>query len=515
MKEEFYVTGNRTYIAIDLKSFYASVECRERQLDPLTTNLVVADAGRTEKTICLAVSPSLKNYGIHGRPRLFEVVQTMRKVNARRLSASPGHTFTGSSYDANELDASPELSADYIIAPPRMSCYLEYSTRIYDIYLKYIAPEDIHVYSIDEVFMDVTNYLSTYAVSPRKLAKSIMQDVLKNTGITATAGIGTNMYLAKVAMDIVAKHIPPDKERVRIASLNEMSYRKILWDHQPLTDFWRVGKGYAKKLEQNGLYTMGDIARCSMGKPNEYHNEELLYKLFGVNAELLIDHAWGWEPCTIADIKNYKPAEKSIGSGQVLPCPYAFQKARLVVREMTDQLALDLVDKELVTDQLVLTVSYDIENLKDPDIKKMYKGEISADRYGRKAPKHAHGTINLKKKTSSAKLLLNAVTELYDRIVDRNLLVRRMYISANRLAAEGTAEMGEKEYEQLDLFTDYEALKKKKEEEEAELQREKKMQQALLSIKKKYGKKAILKGMNLEEGATAVERNKQIGGHKA
>lgn len=506
----------RIYIAIDLKSFYASVECRERQLDPLTTNLVVADASRTEKTICLAVSPSLKSYGIHGRPRLFEVVQTMREVNAQRLSASPGHTFTGISYDANELDVSPELSADYIIAPPRMSCYLEYSTRIYDIYLKYIAPEDIHVYSIDEVFMDVTNYLSTYGLTPRELAMKMIQDVLKNTGITATAGIGTNLYLAKIAMDIVAKHIPPDKDGVRIAKLNEMSYRRILWNHQPITDFWRVGKGYAKKLEQNGLYTMGDVARCSIGKPNEYHNEELLYKLFGINAELLIDHAWGWEPCTMEDIKSYKPADKSIGSGQVLQCPYEFNKARLVVREMTDLLVLDLVDKGLVTDQIVLTVSYDIDNLKDPGIKKKYKGEITTDRYGRNAPKHAHGTTNLDKKTSSTRLIMNAVTELYDKIVDRDLLVRKMYISANHLVAESLVEKSQNDsFEQLDLFTDYEALQKRKEEEDTQLLREKKMQQALLSIKQKYGKNAILKGMNLEEGATTIERNRQIGGHKA
>lgn len=505
---------NRIYIAIDLKSFYASVECRERQLDPLTTNLVVADESRTEKTICLAVSPSLKAYGIPGRPRLFEVVQKVREANAKRRRLAPGRTFTGSSCDANELNTSPELSIEYITAPPRMAFYMQYSTRIYNIYLKYIAPEDIHVYSIDEVIMDVTNYLGIYGLTARELAMKMIQDVLQTTGITATAGIGSNLYLCKVAMDIVAKHIVPDKDGVRIAELDEMSYRRLLWSHRPLTDFWRIGKGYAKKLEASGIYTMGDVARCSIGKPNDYYNEELLYKLFGVNAELLIDHAWGWEPCTIADIKAYKPAASSVGSGQVLQCPYDYKKARLIVQEMTDLLALDLVDKGLVTDQLVLTIGYDIENLTNPDIKKLYQGEVVIDRYGRKIPKHAHGTANIGKQTSSTMLIMNAVMELYDRIIDKNLVVRRIYVTANRVVEESAAAKAPA-FEQLNLFTDYEALQQKNQEEEEQLKREKQIQEAMLSIKKKYGKNAILKGINLDENATAKDRNKQIGGHKA
>ena len=502
------------YIAIDLKSFYASVECRERQLDPLATNLVVADASRTEKTICLAVSPSLKSYGIHGRPRLFEVVQKVREVNAERLRAAPGHAFSQSSYDANALKKSPDLAVGYIVAQPRMACYMEYSTRIYDIYLKYVAPEDIHVYSIDEVFMEVSHYLSTYQLTPRELAMKIIQDVLQNTGITATAGIGTNLYLCKIAMDIVAKRIEPDKDGVRIAELDEMAYRRLLWPHRPLTDFWRIGRGYARKLEANGMFTMGDVARCSMGKPNEYHNEELLYRLFGVNAELLIDHAWGWEPCTMADIKSYKPSSNSIGSGQVLQCPYDFEKARLIVHEMIDLLVFDLVEKELVTDQVVLTVGYDIQNLMDPDIKKRYKGEITMDHYGRSVPKHAHGTANIGRMTSSARMITDAVMELYDRIVDRNLMVRRVNLSANHVVAEGAVEEPQS-FEQMELFTDYAALQKEKETEQAKLEREKRMQQAIICIRKKHGKNAILKGMNLLDGAMTMERNKQIGGHKA
>lgn len=375
---------NRIYLAIDLKSFYASVECMERGLDPMTTNLVVADESRTEKTICLAVSPSLKSYGIPGRPRLFEVVQKIKEVNAARQRSAPERRFAGSSSDYNELKIRPDLAVDYIVAPPQMARYMEISTQIYDIYMKYIAPEDMHVYSIDEVFMDVTGYLNTYRLSARELAMKIILDVLHTAGITATAGIGTNLYLCKVAMDIEAKHIPPDKNGVRIAELDEMSYRRKLWSHRPLTDFWRVGKGYANKLEQNGIFTMGDVVRCSIGKPNEYYNEDLLYKLFGVNAELLIDHAWGWEPCTIADIKAYKPESNSIGSGQVLQCPYDFEKAKLVVKEMTDALVLDLVEKGLVTNQLTLTVGYDIENLTDWNRRKKYQGEIKTDRYGRK-----------------------------------------------------------------------------------------------------------------------------------
>ena len=466
---------NRVYIAIDLKSFYASVECRERRLDPLTTNLVVADESRTEKTICLSVSPAMKAYGVPGRPRLFEVVQKVREANARRRTAAPGRALTGSSWDSNELNRFPERSISYITAPPRMALYMEYSTRIYNIYLKYIAPEDIHVYSIDEVFMDVTAYLGTYRLTARELAAKMMQDVLQATGITATAGIGSNLYLCKVAMDIVAKHIEPDQNGARIAELDEMTYRRLLWNHRPLTDFWRVGKGYARKLEEHGIFTMGDVARCSVGKPNDYHNEELLYRLFGVNAELLIDHAWGWEPCAMADIKAYKPAANSIGSGQVLQCPYDSGKAKLIVREMTDLLVLNLVDKGLVTDQLVLTVGYDIENLTDPEIRKRYQGEIVTDRYGRKIPKHAHGTANLDRKTSSTMLILDAVMDLYDRIIDHNLLVRRIYVTACHVTEESAASE-QPAFEQLDLFTDYQALEQKKQEEEAKLNREKQLQ---------------------------------------
>lgn len=504
----------RTYIAIDLKSFYASVECRERNLDPLTTNLVVADRSRTEKTICLAVSPALKAHGIPGRPRLFEVVQKVREVNAIRKSQIPDHTFEGKSCNDTELKANAALEVDYIVAVPRMACYMEYSTRIYEIYLKYIAPEDIHVYSIDEVFLDVTAYLNTYQMTAKELVATIIKNVLQETGITATAGIGTNLYLCKIAMDIVAKHIKEDENGVRIAELDEMSYRRMLWAHQPITDFWRVGRGYAKKLQDHGLYTMGDVARCSVGKANEYYNEDFLYKLFGINAELLIDHAWGWEPCTIADIKSYKPENNSLGSGQVLQCPYTFEKAKIVVREMTDLLSLDLVDKGLVTDQLVLTVGYDIANLADAEGRGAYKGEVTTDHYGRKIPKHAHGTINLRKQTASTKQMVDAVMELYDKIVNKKLLVRRINITANHIEDEKSAKTGE-QYEQLSLFTDYEALQKEQEEEKTALEKEKNIQKAVLSLKKKYGKNAVLKGMSLEEGATARERNNQIGGHKA
>jgi Nucleotidyltransferase/DNA polymerase involved in DNA repair len=505
---------NHSYISIDLKSFYASVECVERGLNPLTTNLVVADAARTEKTICLAVSPSLKAYGISGRARLFEVVQKIREVNALRQYQTPDHRFTGSSYDDTELKSSPALSVSYLTAPPRMALYMEYSTRIYQIYLNYVAPEDIHVYSIDEVFMDVTHYLDTYRLTPRELAGRIIRDILQATGITAAAGIGTNLYLSKVAMDIMAKHVKPDEDGVRIAELDEMTYRKLLWNHRPLTDFWRVGRGYAKKLEENGMYTMGDVARCSAGASSDYYNEDLLYRLFGINAELLIDHAWGWEPCTLADVKAYRPETNSIGSGQVLQCPYSFEKGKLIVREMTDLLVLDLVDKGLVTDQIVLTVGYDIENMTNPEIRKHYRGPVTTDAYGRKVPKHAHGTANLERPTSSTKLITDTAMELYDRIVDKKLLVRRVYITANHVIGENTFK--EKDtYEQLDLFTDYEALHKQRADEDAALKREKKMQQAMLDIKKKFGKNAILKGMNLEDGAMTLERNRQIGGHKA
>ena len=499
----------RTYIAIDLKSFYASVECRERGLDPMDTNLVVADESRTDKTICLAVTPSLKSYGISGRGRLFEVKQRVKEANAGRRHDAPGRRLEGSSHFFSELQANPELAIDFIIAPPRMAYYMEYSTRIYEVYMKYIAPEDIVVYSIDEVFMDVTDYLNTYKLSPNDLAMKIILDVLETTGITATAGIGTNLFLCKVAMDIVAKHIPADENGVRIAELDEMSYRKTLWAHQPLTDFWRVGQGIAKKLEENGMFTMGDVARCSV------HDEDKLYKLFGKNAELLIDHAWGWEPTTIEAIKAYRPSTNSLGSGQVLHQPYEPDKAKLVLREMADLLVLDLVDKGLVTDQIVVTVGYDIENLTDPERSKKYHGAIVKDHYGRQIPKHAHGTANLDGHTSSTKKIMCAASELFDRIVDKNLLVRRLNIVANHVLPEADAPKKNAGFEQLDLFTDYAALEVKQEQERAELEREKKMQQAMLTIKKKFGKNAILKGMNLEEGATAKDRNAQIGGHKA
>ncbi|MBS3938149.1 MAG: DNA methylase [Peptococcaceae bacterium] len=505
---------NRVYIAFDLKSFYASVECVERSLDPMNTNLLVADSSRTEKTICLAVSPSLKSYGISGRARLFEAVQKIREANAERQRLAPGRAFTGESYDFAVLKTSPALAISYIVAPPRMALYMEYSTRIYNIYLKYVAPLDIHVYSIDEVFIDATSYLNAYHQTPREMAMMIIQEVLKTTGVTAIAGIGTNLYLAKIAMDIRAKHIAPGKDGVRIAELDEASYRQLLWTHRPLTDFWRVGQGYAKKLEAHGMFTMGDVARCSVGKPSDYKNEDLLYKLFGINAELLIDHAWGWEPCTIADIKAYKPSTNSISSGQVLHLPYTFDKARLIVQEMTDLLVLDLVGKGLVTDQMVLTIGYDIENLTNPKISKAYHGEITTDHYGRKIPKHAHGTANLRRQTSSARLIMDVVMKLLDRIADKNLLVRRVNITANHVVNENAVSKPGP-FEQLDLFTDYAIVQKKTAEEDAALAREKRMQEAVIKIKNKYGKNIVLRGMNLEEGATTTARNRQIGGHKA
>lgn len=499
----------RTYIAIDLKSFYASVECRERGLDPMDTNLVVADESRTDKTICLAVTPSLKSYGISGRGRLFEVRQRIKEANAGRQHDAPGYKLEGASHFQSELQSNPKLAIDFIIAPPRMAYYMEYSTRIYEVYLKYVAPEDIVVYSIDEVFMDVTDYLNTYKLTVHDLAMKIILDVIETTGITATAGIGTNLFLCKVAMDIVAKHIPADKNGVRIAELDEMTYRQTMWTHQPLTDFWRVGRGYAKKLEENGMFTMGDVARCSV------KNEDLLYKLFGKNAELLIDHAWGWEPTTIEAIKAYKPSANSLGSGQVLHCPYEAGKARLVLREMAELLALDLVDKKLVTDQIVVTVGYDIENLSDPSRRQRYHGAIVKDNYGRQIPKHAHGTENLSAHTSSTKQIMKAASNLFDRIVDANLLIRRLNIVAAHVIPESDAQRLGETFEQLDLFTDYAALQAERERNQAELERERRMQETMLTIKKKFGKNAILKGMNLEEGATAKDRNAQIGGHKA
>lgn len=498
---------NKVYICIDLKSFYASVECRERGLDPLKTNLVVADESRTEKTICLAVTPSLKQYGIPGRARLFEVNQKVKEINFNRKNKAPGHKLEGESYLDDELKANPNLKLSFIAAPPRMVHYMKYSAKIYNIYLKYVSSEDIYSYSIDEIFCDITKYLKTYKMTAKDLVTKMIHDVYEQTGITATAGIGTNMYLAKIAMDIVAKHMEPDKNGVRIAGLDEMSYRKLLWNHRPLTDFWRIGKGYAKKLEANNLFTMGDIAKCSLV------NEDILYKLFGVNAELLIDHSWGWEPTTIELAKSYKPITNSLNSGQVLHCPYNFEKTKLIVREMTELLSLDLVAKGVVTDQLVLTIGYDVENLIDPNISSLYNGEITLDRYGRKIPKHAHGTINLEKQTASTKILIKAIMELYDRIVNKNFLVRRVNISANRLVSEKNIKEPEK-FEQLDLFTDYTKIEAKRAKEKENEQKEKNLQKVVIDIKRKYGKNAILKGMNFEEGGTTIQRNSQVGGHK-
>ena len=491
----------KIYTSIDLKSFYASVECRERGLNPLTTNLVVADSSRTEKTVCLAVSPSLKKHGIAGRARLFEVIQKVREVNSERRYKAPGHVFNGKSYDDTELQKHPEYELDYIVATPQMKKYMKYSTDIYNIYLQYFSPKDIYVYSIDEVFIDITHYLKTYNMKATELVTKVINDVYDKTKITATAGIATNLYLCKVAMDIVAKHTKPNEKGVRIACLDEMMYRKKLWEHRPLTDFWRVGKGYAKKLEQNGMFTMGDVALCSV------NDEDKLYKLFGINAELLIDHSWGYEPCTIESIKSYKPNTKSISSGQVLHCPYNYDKTKLIIKEMTELLVLDLVDKHLVTNQIVLTVGYDIDNINNNDIN--YNGEITIDRYGRKIPKHAHGTINLDHKTSSTKIIIDAVMKLYDRIIDKRLLTRRINITANNVIDEEKAER-EDRYEQIDLFNNYKEVEANKNKEK----KERNLQRSILDIKKKYGKNAILKGMNFEEGATTIERNEEVGGHK-
>ena len=511
-------------IAIDLKSFYASVECRDRGLDPLSTNLVVADASRTEKTICLAVSPSLKAYGIPGRARLFEVVQRVEQVNRERKRRAPGHRFTGKSSYARALAADPSLELDYIVAPPQMAHYMKVSAQVYDTYTKFISPEDIHVYSIDEVFMDVTHYTHLYDAeakrasmsTPHYMALMMIRAVLARTGITATAGIGTNLYLAKVAMDVEAKHVEADRDGVRIASLDERSYREQMWDHRPLTDFWRVGKGYRRKLEAEGLYTMGDIARCSLGRDTDHYNEELLYRMFGVNAELLIDHAWGWEPCTIAAIKDYRPESSSLSVGQVLSEPYPFEKTKLIIREMTDGLVLDLVRKKLVTDQMVLTVGYDRENLTDPELRAKYKGPVKPDFYGRDVPKPAHGSVNLGGYTSSTRRITEAMMALCDRILDPGLRVRRMYVVANHIRSEAEAARAEEDAGvQLDMFTDYEALAQERAREEAAREKERRQQEAVLSIKEKWGKNAILRGMNLEEGATARDRNRQVGGHRA
>lgn len=494
---------NKVYICIDLKSFYASVECRERGLDPLKTNLVVADKSRTEKTICLAVSPSLKSYGIPGRARLFEVIQKVKQVNYDRKRKAKNYKFSGKSYDDTELKNNPNLELDYIIAPPRMSYYMDYSTRIYNVYLKYIAPEDIYVYSIDEVFCDVTNYLSTYKITPKELVTKMIKDVYETTGITATAGIGTNLFLAKVAMDVVAKHKEPNEFGVRIAELDEMSYRKEMWEHRPITDVWRVGKGIAEKLEKYRIYTMGDIARCSL------ENENLLYKLFGVNAELLIDHAWGYEPCTIESIKAYKPTSNSLSSGQVLHCPYDYKKTKLIIKEMADLIALDLVDKGLMTNQITLTINYDIENLTNVNIRDKYDGEITVDNYGREVPKHSHGTYNFEYYTSSSKKIIDGTISLFERIANPLLLVRKINISVNKL--ESVDKVKDKpRFKQIDLFSNIQDVENDNIEKELS---EIKIQKVVLDLKKKFGKNAILKGMNLEEGATTIDRNKQIGGH--
>ena len=482
------------------------MECVDRGLDPLSTNLVVADVSRTEKTICLAVSPSLKAYGIGGRARLFEVVQKMYEVNYERRKAFGGK-MAGKSYDDLELKSHPDLEVDYIAAPPRMAHYIKVSTKVYETYLKYVAPEDIHVYSIDEVIMDVTAYLKSYKMTAHELAIKMIRDVLKNTGITATAGIGTNMYLCKVAMDIMAKKAPADKDGVRIAELNERTYREQLWDYKPLTKFWRVGRGIADRLAAYGMDTMGKVARMSL------ENEDLLYKMFGVNAELLIDHAWGWEPCTMDAVKAYRPETSSFSSGQVLQEPYTYKKARVVIQEMADQAALDLVEKRMVTDQVVITVNYDRENLSCSN-NINYQGETTIDYYGRQVPKHAHGTQKLERHTSSTKIIVKAVTELFDRIVNKDLLIRRLNLTVNHVVRESSI-VENNTPEQLDLFVDYEALKKKKKEEKATLDKERKVQEAQLAIRRRYGKNAILKGLNFDEGATAKERNKQIGGHKA
>ena len=489
---------DKIYIAIDLKSFYASVECQERGLNPLTTNLVVADSTRTEKTICLAVSPSLKQYGIPGRARLYQVVQKVKEINSQRKFNAPNHTFTCSSYDDIAIKHNPDLELDYIVAPPRMSYYMQYSTKIINIYLKWFSIEDVYVYSIDEVFIDISKYLQTYNCTPRELATKVIKEVLKETGITATCGIGTNMYLAKIAMDIVAKHTKPDKYGVRIAGLDEIAYRKYLWNHKPLTDFWRIGKGISQKLEKNGIYTMGDIARQSI------KDEEKLYKLFGINAELLIDHSWGYEPCTIDSIKSYKPVTNSLSSGQVLKEPYNYDQTKLIIKEMAELLSLDLVKKNLITNKLVLEIGYDVCNLKNN-----YKGEIKLDFYGRKVPKHAHGTINIDHKTSSTKIIIDKFVELYDSIINRELLTRRITLTACDLVNEDDYK-NILVYEQMNMFIDYNLLAKQRKKE----REEKSLQKAVLDIKSKYGKNAVLKGMNFVSSGTTIERNEQIGGHK-
>ncbi len=491
------------YVSIDLKSFYASVECIERGLNPIITNLVVADSSMTEKTICLAVSPALKSYGISSRARLFEVVQKVHEINFRRRQLAPNNTFTCTSYDNIALKKNPDLELTYIVAPPRMNLYIKYSKAIYNVYLKWFSPDDIHVYSIDEVFIDITPYLNTYNMEAKKLVTKVIQNVYETTGITATAGIGTNLYLCKIAMDIVAKHVEPNENGVRIAELDEISYRKLLWNHKPITDFWRVGNGYAKKLEKHNIFTMGDIAKVSID------NEDLLYKLFGVNAELLIDHAWGWEPITINQIKSYKPMSNSLSSGQVLHYPYNYEQTKLIIKEMAELLTLELVEKNLVTNQLALTIGYDVENLSNPYIRNLYNGEIAEDRYGRQIPKHSHGTINLDYYTSSTKIIITSFMKLYQKIVSNFLLIRRINIAFNNVVSLKLVKSKDN-FKQLDLFTNYQEIASSNKDEMLE----NKLQKTLIHIKKKYGKNAILKGMNLQIGGTTIERNLKIGGHK-
>lgn len=499
----------RIYIAIDLKSYYSSVECVDRGLDPLNTNLVVADASRTEKTICLAVSPSLKAYGIPGRPRLFEVVAKVKAINEQRKQQNAGQEFAGASYFSQELQERKDLALDYIVAPPRMARYMKMSAEVHKVYLRYVSPKDIYVYSVDEVFIDATNYLPKYKMTAHQLALTMIRDVLRTTGITATAGIGTNLYLCKIAMDIIAKHVPADKDGVRIAELDEQSYRRLLWAHQPITDFWRIGKGYASKLAKYQLYTMGDIARCSMGDKRSFYNADLLYKLFGVNAELLIDHAWGYEPCTLEDIRNYEPENNSVSSGQVLDKPYSYAKGLLIIKEMTELLVLDLLNKHLVTDQIVLTVGYDVENLQDPAKARHYQGEVHVDRYGRSVPKHAHGTASLGVHTSSRKVIMDKVIALCESILDPKLFIRRVTIAANHVRNENS--IRKKQVEEIDIFAEV----PNQAELEAKQEKEKRLQQTVVELQRRFGKNGILKGMNLEKDAKTIERNGIIGGHKA
>jgi len=498
---------DRTYIAIDLKSFYASVECVERGYDPLNTNLVVADSSRTDKTICLAVSPGLKSFGVPGRPRLFEVIQIVNNINLKRQRAY-GQKLRYDSIYMDEVNYDKSARLSYVVAPPRMQFYIDYSNKIFNIYLKYIAPEDIHVYSIDEVFIDCTAYLNTYKMSARELAMKMVKEVFETTGITATVGIGTNLYLCKVAMDIVAKHMPADKDGVRIAYLDEKLYKEQLWDHLPLTDFWRIGKGIETRLNNLGLYTLGDVARCSINK------EDILYKEFGINAELLIDHAWGIEPCTMKEIKTYRPMAKSLSKGQVLARPYRYDEVRTVVKEMCDDLILDMVEQGYITDEIVLTIGYDIINLKEEAIYGYSSIVVKKDYYGREAPKSGHGTVRLEEKTSSTTIIMDKTLELFERITNPDYLVRRINICfANLSLAKDKKQVDL--IQQFSLFEDAEVAAKRKDQERKDLVKEKKLQEAIITIKNKYGKNSLLKGTNFEQGATQRDRNKFIGGHKA